>query len=317
MTGFNRRRVLTIAAATAVGGLGALSARNSRATAPYRWRGTAMGADARILLATGDRARAERVVRMSLAEVARLERIFSLYDRTSDLARLNATGSLRNPAPDMVDLLRRAERIWRRTDGAFDVTVQPLWRRLADHFAAAPDSPGPTPADLRPTLDLVGADKLAISPEAVRLAPGMAVTMNGIAQGYITDRVADILEAEGFRDVLIDLGELRALAGRSWPVAIAGAPGRIELNRRALATSAGHGAAFNRRGDWHHLIDPRHGFSANAYRSVSVVAASATLADGLSTALALTPPDALAGVLARFAGAEAYILDHAGGFNRV
>jgi thiamine biosynthesis lipoprotein len=119
----------------------------------------------------------------------------------------------------------------------------------------------------------------------------MEMTLNGIAQGYIADRVTRLLEEEGLRDILVDTGELRATGGMpgggAWPVQLPG--GRdTGLRDRALATSAPLGTAFDAAGRVGHILDPRSGYPAPAYgRSVTVTAPTAALADALSTALCL------------------------------
>ena len=134
------------------------------------------------------------------------------------------------------------------------------------------------------------------------LRPGMAVTLNGIAQGYITDRVAELLRAAGFASVLVQLGETVAGAprseGRPWRVGIPDpfAPDRVletlDAVEVAIATSSGRATRFDAAGRHHHLFDPATGRSADRYASVTVVAARATTADALSTALAVASPAA-------------------------
>ena len=95
----------------------------------------------------------------------------------------------------------------------------------------------------------------------------MAITLNGIAQGSITDRVTDLLRAEGLAQVLVDLGEVRALGrhpdGRAWRVGIADplAPDRLRetlaIDDQAVATSATTGVRFDAAGRYHHLLNPR------------------------------------------------------------
>ncbi|MFC3118731.1 FAD:protein FMN transferase [Jhaorihella thermophila] len=125
----------------------------------------------------------------------------------------------------------------------------------------------------------------------VRFArPGMALTLNGIAQGYIADRVAAMLRAEGLTDVMVDTGELHALGGRPGggdrPVALqAGGqriPDAVHLRDRALASSAPTGTRIGTAG---HILNPETGRPApSRWTLVSVAAPSAAIADGLSTA---------------------------------
>jgi thiamine biosynthesis lipoprotein len=121
----------------------------------------------------------------------------------------------------------------------------------------------------------------------------MAITLNSIAQGYITDTITDMLRNEGFESAVVDLGEIRTLGhhpeGRPWQLGIrsnrAGTARTIELEDMALAVSGGYGTPFEPSGRFHHIFDPRTGLSANALVDVAVTGPSATVANGLSTAI--------------------------------
>lgn len=190
----------------------------------YTWRGAALGAEAHIILHHRERAAAEAAVRAAVAEIDRLEADFSLFRSDSAVSRLNREGRLEAPSLDMLRLLDESRTWSERSGGAFDITVQPLWRLYAEHFAGRADAEPPSPAAVARALALVDYRKVAIAADRVTLAPGMAVTFNGIAQGYITDRVADLLRDQGWSHVLIALGEMRALGprgdGRPWAVAV-------------------------------------------------------------------------------------------------
>jgi thiamine biosynthesis lipoprotein len=123
----------------------------------------------------------------------------------------------------------------------------------------------------------------------------MAITLNGIAQGYISDAIADMLRNEGFESAVVDLGEYRAIGrhpdGRPWRIGIRDGrnSGRIErmvdLEDMALAVSGGYGTTFDASGRCHHIFDPRTGASANTLVDVAVIGPRATAADGLATAI--------------------------------
>nr|WP_247879220.1 FAD:protein FMN transferase [Azospirillum brasilense] len=204
-----------------------------------------------------------------------------------------------------------------RTDGAFDPTVQPLWQLYAGHFARpGADPAGPPEAVLRAARELVDHRKLRVEPGRVAFAGrGMAVTLNGIAQGYVTDRVSERLRAEGMTDVLVDLGEIRALghhpSGRPWSVGLADPlvegrnAGTLEIAERAVATSGGYGTPFDAAGRFTHLFDPATGGCAREWLAVTVLAPDATTADALSTALSVAPEARAAVLLDRFPGTAA------------
>jgi len=256
-----RRRFVVLAAAAALGG--------SDRTACWEWRGAALGAEARIVL-EGPRDSAEAAIAAVTAEIARLERLYSLHDPDAQLARLNRDGRLTPPAHDLAFLLARAEDWHRRTAGAFDIRVQPLWL----HRARAAGGPPPLPAG-----------RVAVAPGEITLAPGMALTLNGIAQGTIADRVATLLRARGFAPPLVDTGEMRL--GASRPVRIAGGALSLRLGDCALATSAPDTLRFG-TGHGHHLFDPTTGLSPDHWASVTVIAPDAETADALSTAFAVS-----------------------------
>jgi FAD:protein FMN transferase len=308
-----RRRFIRIAAAAA--GMPLLGAA-SAATPVHVWRGVALGAMASLQLAHEDGRAARALIERCTAEIARLEAIFSLFRRESAISRLNASGALDHPPIELVTLLSRAAHISEATGGVFDVTVQPLWQRYADHFAAPDADPrGPRVDDVLALVDWRG-----VGVEAARIAlarPGMAVTLNGIAQGYITDRVAELLRAEGMTSVLVDLGETRALGGhpggRPWRVGIedpgarARLAGRLELVDAALATSGGYGTVLDAAGRHTHLLDPRTGTTAPARRSVTVLAREATTADAYATAFALMPDADIVAVATRLDGMAVHL----------
>ncbi len=297
MTPLSRRRFLAVAGAAAAGGLMGFPA-SGRSRDTYVWRGVALGAPAEIRIDIGDRESAAAIVARCRNEIVRLEHLFSLYVRDSALNRLNRDGHLDAPDADLVALLTIARSVHRATGGAFDPTIQPHWARLARHHSGQGDD--------RWSATVTGFDHVAVASDRIAFArPGMALTLNGIAQGYITDRVADLLRSEGVDHTLVNVGEMRALGGRSdgssWPVRLAGG-GLVALEDRALATSDAAGTTFDAEGRVSHILDPKTGRPAPIGRQVSVEAQTAALADALSTGLVLLPPEAAADIAASFAG---------------
>ena len=298
--GVSRRRFLSISAAfCSAGALAARAGAPPRSLKRVAWRGIALGAPASIALFSADKKTAQLSLSRSVAELQRLEQIFSLHRDRSALARLNNEGALINPPFDLVRLLTTSNALSKATSGAFDPTVQPLWELYADHFVRSPlDRDGPAADQLRMRKRLVGYRKMSIGSKRISFeVPGMKLTLNGIAQGYITDRVVDLLRQEGFENFVANLGEPRAVGshptGRPWRVAITSQEAaqndtqKINIVDRAVATSAPSGSPFESTGRFHHLLDPRTGECARIHRRVSVIAPTATIADGLSTSFAV------------------------------
>jgi len=315
-----RRQALQIMATGA--GLGLLGRAAQAEVKPYVWRGIALGAPASITLYHADARLAQQTLTAVETEIHRLEQEFSLYRPVSALSRLNRQGSLEQPSLDMLRLLSEAQSISALTQGVFDISVQPLWAFYRNAFNKAAMSPSDSDG-LASVLRCIDYRAIDVQASAIRLQkPGMALTLNGIAQGYITDRIADRLRAAGFAHVLLDLGEIRALGthpgGRAWRVGLTDPMDKtrlieqLTLSNQALATSAGAGHRFEPTGRYHHLFDPHSGQSRQYYDSVSVSAPSATLADALATALYQIPPRTLQTTLAPFAPVRAVLRQASG-----
>jgi len=315
----NRRRFLQISAIAAAGAVLPALAAVSRPRLHVR-QGVLLGAETELQLYHPDVQTVRTAIDACFSEVRRLETIFSLQRPDSALSRLNRAGSLSNPPVELVALLDTAAGFSRATGGAFDVTVQPLWELYARHFAAVTADPnGPALSDIQRALACVDFREVEVSQTLVAFnRPGMAVTLNGIAQGFITDRVTEMLRDRGFEHVLVNMGEMRALRGHPdgtpWRLGIADPEQpwrslhRLPLIDRAIATSGAYGMLFDADGRHHHLFDPHTGTSTHYYRSVSVIAPDATTADALSTGLSALAPEAALPVVNARRGVRAILI---------
>ncbi len=278
-----RRRFITILAGAAV--LPVTGAHAS--TSPARWRGVALGAEAQIIL---DHPNANALISTAVQEIRRLENIFSLYKSNSQISQLNRQGVLHQPAFEMIELLSICSTLNSRTSGAFDPTVQSLWALYAQAYSSGAK---PDRDQISQTLELTGWHHMRYSSERVGFdRAGVQITLNGIAQGYIADRVADLFRRQGVQDVLVNTGEIAAMGmapdGADWQVTIKGDPGNaIALSNASVATSSPLGTTLDKNGAVGHILDPRSGLVASEWSQVSVIDKSAAVADGLSTAYCL------------------------------
>ena len=270
------RRRLFLLGGAALAGMGAATM-----TSRHVWRGHAFGAEATIALDGGD---AKRAIAAARAEIERLERLFSLYDPGSALSRLNREGSLRMPTA-FAELIGVVDRVHVATGGLFDPTVQPLFAAMLRRGGALDDAErGALRGRTGWRHVRVRGDRIAFD------RPGMALTLNGIAQGFASDRVSAVLAAHGHGGAFVDIGEPRANG-----VARVRVDGEaVRLRGGAIATTAASGFRFS--DGTSHLLAP-HESLAPRWATVAVEAASAAVADGLSTALALTADDRMAGRL--------------------
>lgn len=272
----------------------------SRSQGICDWRGVALGADAQIQIAHEDESKASEILIQCQAEINLIEALFSLHRSNSVISRLNAEGAVTDASEVFLDLLKVTKDIFASTSGYFDPSVQPLWKV----YASATNSIFTDEKKLLEAISecqgQIGFQDVDVSAGSVKLnKPGMALTMNGVAQGYLTDRIAALLRGAGIRSALVETGETyglgRHIDGRSWRLGVPNpaAPGKLtrvaSLEDRALATSAPSGTTFDRTGRFHHLFDPHTGQCTNGWSSITVAAPSAAIADGLSTAFSAMP----------------------------
>ena len=284
----NRRRFVHLLAATSLTGLGGSASLATIRAKPLSrsvyWQGQVMGADASLTLETPDKAQGEQALFALQRRLDDLEQAFSLYIPTSHIARLNRTRQLRlNPGNsrkdrDFLALLNEARFLFDLTEGYFDPTIQPLWQAFANRQL-----------DANP---VIGFDKVRFNQQGVQLEPGMALSLNGIAQGYITDQITHLLRAYGFDHMLVNMGEYRGI-GRAWEISTG--PGRpvITLDKgTAVATSAPHALRFADTPQQGHIFNPFRKIGQNQNyqkETVTVIADHASLADGFSTACCILP----------------------------
>ena len=316
----SRRRAIRIFAGA--GGVCALGA-GVRAFAPaprfFRWNGDVLGAVAEIALWHANETVARNALRRIDGEIARLGRAFGLSDPDSEISRLNRDGTLDNPTREFRALVEASLRLGDLSGGAFDISVQPVWRVYEAHFWTKAEVARDIAARaLETARALVDYREIEVSARRVAFGrPGMAITLNGIAQGFVADFIGDLLGGEGFDTAFLDLGEMRALGshpeGRGWSVDLKdplkrGVGGRtVELADTALAVSGGYGTTFEPTGRFHHLYTPDEGASSHAFLDVAVVGPRATMADGLSTAIYVAGEAAGARLLAAHPGYRALV----------
>lgn len=260
---------------------------------------------------------ARGMVRGAFAEIERLEAVLSRHASGTPMARLNASGALDDAPGELIEVLGRAREIHGLSGGAFDPTVLPLLRlfeRNAERGALPKD------AEVARAVALVGLDAVEVEGGSLRLTrPGSALTLDGIAKGYVVDRTVAVLAATDAERVMVDAGGDIASGGlgvadEPWSIAIqhpedpARPVGHVRLAGQAVATSGDYMQSFTQDRRHHHILDPRTGHSPTHTSAVTVVAGTAMDADALSTALMVLGPEAGLELLDRVPGAEGLLV---------
>ena len=290
-----RRRFLKIiglASIGAISGTALVKLTKTDILQKVTWQGIALGSPAEITIYHPNQKEAEDILSESHKKLVQLENLFSLYKENSQLSMLNKNGYVKNPHPDMLALINLSKKYAKMTDGAFDVTVQPLWNLYNEAFIKT--NKPPLESEIEKTLSLVDWRSISVSKNLINYEKeGMSSTLNGIAQGYITDKISEHLINSDINNTLVQLGEYRGIGdhpdGRPWRLLLSNPEhtdsiGEIEFTNAAVATSAGLGTPFDLTGKHHHIFDPKNGYNANNYLQVSVTSKTATEADALATA---------------------------------
>ncbi len=229
------------------------------------------------------------------AEMKRIEGLLSVYDPQSEIARLNASGSIR-ASDETMFVIKKAVEFCRASEGAFDITVGPLvelWGFRDKKYRH------PSDEEIASALRTVGCGKLLIDEQAHTVSfsvAGMKVDLGGIAKGYALDCAAGKLRESGITGCLINAGgQVYGLGGnnnRPWRITVKrprsrGTTGAILLRGMSASTSADYEQFFSFDGKrFSHIMDPHTGSPAESgLQSVTVIAGDALTADALSTAI--------------------------------
>jgi len=259
----------------------------------------ALGTTMNLKLAHQSQALADKALAAAIADIHTVEDQMSLFRTDSALAELNRTGVLRNPHPDLVHVLNVAQDISRRSNGAFDATVQPLWLTYA---GAHSRGQLPSTQEVAAAVAHVGWKDLHVSAHEIRLArSGMGVTLNGIAPGFAADKVRRTLQRLGVQQALIGTGEWSSLGhgptGRDWTLGVDSPRGahevvtRFAMQGHCVATSADDECTFTEDHLHHHIMDPHTGYSPLGLSSVTVLAPLCILADAITKVIFMSDFD--------------------------
>ena len=256
----------------------------------YSASALAFGTTIWISLFHPDRHVAQLAVEDAFREVHRIDRVLSVDRPSSQVARLNRDGMLARPDPHLLAVLEQACALSALSGGAFDMTVQPLLQAWRGASTGRPLQSERLKAGAR-----VGWERVRFDPDCVCFRrPGMQLSLDGLVQGYAADLALAALRARGIADALVDTGAFTCTQGkpgrRPWTVGLADPrqagmlAATMRLDGRSAATVGDHENTFTSDFIHHHIVDPASGESPRELASVTALAPSGILADGLSTA---------------------------------
>jgi FAD:protein FMN transferase len=233
--------------------------------------------------------------------LAGLDESLSIYKQGSLINNFNAS-TKGSPIDDhLQEVVAKSLEISKETKGMFDITIMPLTQAWGFGTNARTDPP--TKAGIKKLLACVGSHHLQLKDKFLHKdLPCTMIDVNGIAQGYSVDMLADLLETNGINNYVVELGGEIRVKGRKpgnekmkvgieSPVSAERDPGMMQkilvIDSGAITTSGNYRRYYESEGKKiSHLLDPKTGYSiSNELIAVTVFAKDAITADGYDNAL--------------------------------
>ncbi len=290
------------------------------------WIGDArpmMGTEVSVLLWHEDRSRGEDLVGQVFAEAARIEALMSTYIEDSEISDINRRAAS-EPVPageELFTLIRRSLDISILTLGAFDITYDSVGQHYDFRKRQRPDARTVELERKHINFRLIELDQSA---GTVRfLEQGVRINLGGIAKGYVVERGARILRANGVGHAIVTAGgDSRLLGdrrGQPWMVGIRDPRNdgqvaiSVPLKDEAISTSGDYERYFE-EGDkrYHHIIQPSTGTPAGGVHSATVFGPDAVMADALSTSVFVMGVDQGLRLIATLPDYESIVIDDQG-----
>lgn len=267
-----------------------------------------MGIPVRIIVYADSPQTANQASQAAYDRLRHLDRALSDYDPDSELMQLCARAAPGQPVPvsqELFTVLTAARKLYEQSGGAFDVTVGPivkLWR-VARRRKVLPDD-----EKLHAALDRVGFANVLLEPHTRSVTfqkEGIQLDLGGIAKGYAADEALKTLARHGITRALVAVaGDIRVgdpPSGRSfWRVEVERRgktpdaqepPLVLHLANQAVSTSGDAYQFLEINGTrYSHIVDPKTGLGITTPGSVTVVAPTGILADGLASAVSILGP---------------------------
>ncbi len=212
---------------------------------------------------------------------------------------MNKEGYINGASPDLLFLIERSINYGTLSNGAFDITIQPVLDLWKTKISAGEY---PDKEEINKTLTLVNYSNITINNDTIAFnMHGMAVTLGGIAKGYAVDRAVSVLKEEGYLSGLVNAGGDgmyfgTGQDGSNWRVGLVNPDNKSEsivilnISDMAVATSGNYERYFNESARLSHISDPRDGYSCQSLISATVIATSAMEADTLATTIFVLGP---------------------------
>jgi len=255
--------------------------------------------------------------------LANFDSSLSTYNKQSVITEINNNQS--NIADYYLQtVFKKSEEVYKKTNGAFDITVAPLVNAWGFGFKNKSEI---TNSLIDSLLELVGTHKICLKDSLIiKSDPRIMIDMNAIAQGYSVDIVADFLEKKGIGNYLVEIGGEVKTKGvnqkqKPWRIGIDRPednnmiPGEnlqaiISLSNKSLATSGNYRKFYEQDGiKYSHTINPKTGYPVtHSLLSATVIADDCMTADAYATAFMVMGLEKAYDLAKKLPNIEAYFI---------
>lgn len=279
-----------------------------------------------LTVVANDTIQANILIDEGIAEVKRIENLISDWIPTTLISEINRNAGIRpvKVTPELYDLVERAIKISEITSGAFDISyasMDRIWKFDGSMKVM------PTDEAIKKSVAKIGYKKIILDAQERTIflqETGMKLGLGGIGQGYIADKVQELLQNNGCQSGLINVsGDIKAWGKQPneelWTVGIINPVNKnkvfatFPLDNSAVETSGNYEKYVTFNGKrYSHIIDPRTGYPASGVVSVSVFAKQTEVADALATGVFVLGVDVGLNLVNQLKGIGCIIVDDQG-----
>lgn len=292
----------------------------------YREKTSLLGSPFEITVVANDSLEGKKYCESAINEVKRIEHLISDWIPTTQISQINQKAGLEPVKVDaeVFNLVERAIKISKLTEGAFDISyasMDKIWKFDGSITQM------PTPEAIKKSVEKVGYQNIILNPQEKTIFlknKGMKLGLGGIGQGYIADKVKELLQKEGCKAGLVNVsGDIN-----TWGTQTSGSPWNVALvnplnKSKIFATFPLYDSAVETSGSYEkyvvfngirysHIINPKTGYPASGIVSVSVFAKQTELADALATAIFVMGIEVGLDLINQLKGIECIIIDDKG-----
>lgn len=254
-----------------------------------------MGTVVTIKVVDSNAARVNKSLHAAFETMKKIEAKLSHKLEDSEVVQLNNNGVKKDISDDFEKVLTKALFYGQVSNGAFDISVQPILDLYTKSFRELKQPP--SDEEIKKTLLLIDYSKITLHEDKkVTLEPDMKITLGGIAKGHIIDAAFETVRSYGIKNVLVNAGgDIRAIGknirNEPWLIALQNPRDRgdfiakLSLFNTAIATSGDYERYFEPEKKFHHIVNPQTGYSAIDLISVTIIAPQAIDADALATSV--------------------------------